>query len=50
MFGNIGWYDYSLRNKKWDNNLKEKKTWYWAKTFEGAVWNDAVYAEWGMHD
>lgn len=51
FFGSIGWYDYSFRNPKWDDYLKEQNTWYYAKVLKDVgIWNDGVYAEWGMHD
>ncbi|MFX0090897.1 MAG: metallophosphoesterase [Candidatus Hodarchaeota archaeon] len=50
LIGNIGWYDYSFRNPKWDDYLRQKKTWYYAKVLDGVVWNDVNYTDWGMHD
>ena len=50
IIGNIGWYDYSFRNKKWDCYLKEKMDWYYKKTINGSVWNDVLFAGWGMND
>ncbi|MFX1251452.1 MAG: metallophosphoesterase [Promethearchaeota archaeon] len=50
LVGNIGWYDYSFRNPKWDDRIKEDKTWYYGKRWGGYAWNDVNFTDWGMHD
>lgn len=50
VIGTIGWYDYSLRNKKWDELIEEKGYYYENKTFAGYQWYDAIFAKWGMSD
>ncbi|UCE12216.1 MAG: metallophosphoesterase [Candidatus Heimdallarchaeota archaeon] len=48
FLGSIGWYDYSFRNPKWDNQIDLIH--YAAKRYEGKVWSDVNYGEWGMSD
>jgi putative phosphoesterase len=48
FLGSIGWYDYSFRNTKWDKKIDLIH--YAAKRYEGMVWNDVNYGEWGMSD
>lgn len=35
--GNIGWYDYSFKDPKWDDILKEKKMYYFGKVYDGVI-------------
>jgi len=45
--GNIGWYDYSLRNP----NLRLSDDDYRRKTLPGVcTWNDGVYIQWDLDD
>ncbi|MCH8906574.1 MAG: metallophosphoesterase [Candidatus Heimdallarchaeota archaeon] len=51
FIGNTGWYDYSTRNEKWDNEISkiayEKKT----NPFDQGVWMDKAFAKFGdLHD
>lgn len=46
--GSIGWYDYSLRNRELDGEIKLQD--YRRKGFRGRVWNDKYYARWQKDD
>ncbi|MFX0201671.1 MAG: metallophosphoesterase [Candidatus Hodarchaeota archaeon] len=48
IIGNIGWYDYSFRNPKWDNQVTGLG--YNGKRWEGYVWYDVNFTDWGMPD
>jgi putative phosphoesterase len=51
FIGNIGWYDYSFKNPKWEDVLKKRKIDYSFKVLpETGMWMDAEYANWGMSD
>ena len=50
VIGNIAWYDYSFRNKKWDSYLKSENSWYDKKVYNYSRYNDVIYADWAMKD
>ncbi|HOP80199.1 MAG TPA: metallophosphoesterase [Armatimonadota bacterium] len=46
--GSIGWYDYSFRNKAFDNKISMAD--YKQKRYRSRIWSDARFAKWGMTD
>ncbi len=51
LVGSIGWYDYSFRNEKYDEQLGNPEQAYASKVLPGeGVFNDVFFARWGMPD
>jgi len=50
FIGSIGWYDYTLRNHKWDEFLKLEQIRYEEKYYMGRYLNELNYSNWGMTD
>ncbi len=51
IIGNMGWYDYSLKNPTFDEKLKKLKVNYESKWLPGVgTCNDVNFANWGMSD
>lgn len=46
--GTVGWYDYSLRNREFDDQITQDD--YRRKTFAGRRWNDARFVHWYTHE
>ena len=50
FLGSIGWYDYTLREHKWDELLKQEQVRYEEKCYRGRYLNELNYSNWGMTD
>jgi len=50
FIGSIGWYDYTLREHKWDELLKQEQVGYEEKSYMGRYLNELNYSKWGMTD
>jgi predicted phosphohydrolase len=48
FIGTMGWYDYSLRSRKYDGLIESRH--YRAKRYGGGVWNDVRFAVWLCDD
>ena len=50
FIGSIGWYDYTLRNHKWDEILKQEQVRFEDKYYMGRYLNELNYTNWDMTD
>jgi len=50
FIGSIGWYDYTLKNHKWDEKLSQEQVKYEEKYYKGRYLNELNYSNWGMTD
>ncbi len=51
LVGSIGWYDYTFRNEKHDEQFEDPEQMYASKLLPGiGVFNDLFFAKWGMPD